>query len=341
MTAKLMSILILVAQLLLLNVTAQAGTLQDVQDRGYLRCGVRGNLAGFSMVNRDGAWDGLDVNFCQAIAAAVTGDKNNVEYFELLSSTRFPSLIDGDIDVLIRNTTWTFQRDTGIGVEFTAVTFYDGQGFLALKSLGLDTLTDIKPGNKVCVSSATTSITNLRDYIMLNKLDIELLIFKSSAGAENALFSGRCSVYTTDRSALAAIRATHAPNPADYVILSEVISKEPLSPVVRDDDSLWREIVQWVIFATLEAEELGIRSDNIEQMKNSTKPSILKLLGVNSGIGKTLNLDDQWVVRVIEQVGNYGEIFEHNIGLNTDLKLDRGLNALWKDGGIMYSPPMR
>ena len=318
-----------------------SNTVSDITDRGYLLCGVRGNLAGFSAINDSGDWSGLDVETCQAIAAAVLKDKESVEFIRINATSRFPALERGEIDVLARNTTWTFSRDTGMSIDFTGVTFYDGQGFMAHKALGISSIVNVEAGTSVCVQKNTTTLSNLQDYVLENNLDIEIREFASAEIAETALFSRRCDIYTSDRSALAAVRAAEAPNPEDYIFFSDVISKEPLGPVIRDDDSRWREIVRWVIFALVQAEELGINSSNIETKKNSGSIAARFLLGGVSGIGSSLDLDDGWVYRVISQVGNYGEIFDRNFGASTRLNLERGLNKLWTDGGLLYSPPMR
>ncbi len=324
-------------------VPAAAGpTLDAVTERGVLRCGVRGGLVGFSAIEADGEWAGLDVDFCRAVAAAVLGDRKKVEFVPLDTAARFPALQAGDIDVLIRNTTWTFTRDTSLGVEFLAATYYDGQGFLARKSLGAKSLRDLKPGVRICFTTSTTTETNLADYAQSHDFDYGRVPFHATDEARAALFAGRCDLFTSDQSGLASIRATDAPNPDDYVILTDVISKEPLGPVVRDGDPQWREIVQWVIFATVEAEEKGIDSANVTAVRaSSANPAVKAMLGAVPGIGKGLGLDDDWIFRVIRQVGNYSQIFERNVGVNTALALERGLNALWTDGGLMYSPPLR
>jgi general L-amino acid transport system substrate-binding protein len=260
----------------------------------------------------------------------------------LSASARFPALLGGEIDVLIRNTTWTYGRDTALGLEFVAVTFYDGQGFMARTSLGVASLGELGPGVRVCFETSTTTARNLSDYAVSHGMRYEPVAFQSASESRMALFSGRCDLYTTDRSALVAIRGAHVPNPEDYVILTDIISKEPLGPVVRDDDPQWREIVQWVVFATIEAEEKGISSANVSERRNSPgNPAVAAMLGGTAGIGKGLGLDDEWVYRVIRQVGNYGEIFARNLGADTPLAMDRGLNALWTEGGLMYSPPLR
>lgn len=324
-------------------VPAAAGpTLETVKERDVLRCGVRGGLVGFSDIDVNGEWSGLDVDFCRAVAAAVLGDRKKVEFIPLNAAARFPALQAGEIDVLNRNTTWTFTRETTMGIEFLATTYYDGQGFLGRVSLGAKSLGDLQPGVRICFTTSTTTEKNLASYALNNNLHFTAVPFHSTDEARVAFFAGRCDLFTTDQSQLASIRNTEAPNPDDYVILSDIISKEPLGPAVRDGDRQWREIVQWVVFATIEAEEMGIDSANAEALrKDATDPAVQTMLGSLPGIGKGLGLDDEWVFRVVRQVGNYGQIFERNVGVNTALALERGLNALWTNGGLMYAPPLR
>ena len=333
---------VLLASSIIIPAASAGPTVDAVRERGFLRCGVKGDLAGFSTIDETGQWAGLDVDFCRATAAAVLGDRDRVEYISLSASARFPALLGDEIDVLIRNTTWTYGRDAALGLEFVAVTFYDGQGFMARTSLGASSLQELGPDIRVCFETSTTTALNLSDYAVNHDMRYEPVAFESASESRMALFSGRCDLYTTDRSALVAIRGAHVPNPEDYVILSDVISKEPLGPVVRDDDPQWREIVQWVVFATIEAEERGITSANVTERRNSSAdPAVAAMLGRTAGIGKGLGLDDEWVYRVIRQVGNYGEIFARNLGADSPLTMDRGLNALWTEGGLMYSPPLR
>jgi len=315
-------------------------TLYDVTERGYLRCGVNVGIMGFSAIDQTGEWAGLDVDFCRAFAAAVLGDKNAVEFVPLSAEARFPALQAGEIDVLTRNTTRTFKRETGLGLDFAAVTYYDGQGFLAPKSLGITSLRDLKPGMRICFHTHTTTEINLANYAKTHNLDYKPVPFDSIEEAKTGLFLGRCDLFTTDRGALASIRATEAPNPEDYVILPDIISKEPLGAFVREGDTQWRNIVRWVILATIQAEEEGFTAANVESMKASPDPAVKTMLGALPGLGESLGLDDQWMYRVIRQVGNYGEIFARNLGPDTPVSLDRGLNALWPDGGLMYAPPM-
>ncbi len=321
---------------------AAAGpTLAAVKERGFLKCGVNNGLLGFSAIDQSGEWSGLDVDFCRAFAAAVLGDKSAVELIPLNAKARFAALQRNEIDILARNTTRTFKRETALGLDFTEVNYYDGQGFLARKSLGAKKLSDLKPGMSICVSTFTTTETNLAAYAKAHNLNYKPVPFGSIEEAKAGLFLGRCDLFTTDRGALASIRATEAPNPDDFVILDDVISKEPLGAYVRDNDPQWRNIVRWVILATIEAEESGISSANVDAAKAGSDSVIKTMLGAEPGVGESLGLGDDWVYQVVRQVGNYGEIFARNLGPNTPASLERGLNALWRNGGLMYSPPLR
>ncbi len=316
-------------------------TLAAVQERGFIKCGVNTGLLGFSAIDQKGEWSGLDVDFCRAFAAAVLGDSNAVELIPLGTKVRFTALQQNEVDILSRNTTWTFKRETSLGLDFTEVTYYDGQGFLARKSLGAKRLSDLKPGVRICVASFTTTETNLTAYTKAHNLDYEMVRHGSMEEAKAGLFLGRCELFTTDRGGLASIRATEAPNPDDFIILDDVISKEPLGPFVRDDDPQWRNIVRWVVLATIEAEEAGISSANVDAVRAGADPVLKTMLGGEPGVGESLGLKDDWVYQVIRQVGNYGEIFARNLGPGTPVSLERGLNALWSDGGLMYAPPLR
>jgi len=321
---------------------ASAGpTLAAVQERGFLKCGVNTGLIGFSAIDQKGEWSGLDVDFCRAFAAAVLGDKNALELIPLNARARFAALQQNEIDVLTRNTTRTFKRETSLGLDFTEVSYYDGQGFLARRALGAKKMSDLKQSVKICVVSHTTTETNLYAYAKSHDLDYEPIVFDSMEEAKGGLFLGRCDLLTTDRGALASIRATEASNANDFVILDDVISKEPLGAFVRDNDPQWRNIVRWVILATLEMEEAGISSANVEAAKTDADAAVKAMLGVVPGVGESLGLGDDWVYQVIRQVGNYAEIFARNLGPGTPVALERGLNALWSDGGLMYAPPLR
>ncbi|MEQ8965349.1 MAG: amino acid ABC transporter substrate-binding protein [Azospirillaceae bacterium] len=320
--------------------TAQAGPVLDaVQERGVLHCGVNTGLAGFSIPDSQGNWTGLDVDFCRAIAAAILGDPEAVEFTPLSAQQRFTALQSGEIDVLSRNTTWTLTRDTSLGTNFAGVTFYDGQGFMVPAELGVSSAMELS-GATVCVQPGTTTELNLADFFRANDMEFEPVVIEQLSEVNAAYFSGRCDVYTTDRSGLASIR-TEAPDPSAHVILPETISKEPLGPVVPHGDDQFLDIVKWVVYATIEAEEYGVNSGNLDEMMESDNPVVQRLLGVSPGMGEALGLDDEWAVRAIESVGNYGEIFDRNVGPDTAIGLDRGVNALWTDGGLMYAMPVR
>lgn len=320
---------------------AQAQTLQEVQERESLRCGVNTGLAGFSIADEQGNWRGLDVDYCRALAAAVLGDADAVEYVPLSAQARFTALQSGEVDVLSRNTTWTLTRDAGLGLHFVGVTFYDGQGFMVPSDLGVDSAHDLS-GAEVCVQTGTTTELNLADFFRANDMDLQPVVFEGFEESLNAFFGGRCQVYTTDMSGLAAIRSVDAENPEDYQILPETISKEPLGPSVRRGDDEWFAIAKWVNFALVEAEELGVNSDNVDELRETSEnPGVRRLLGVTGDLADMLGLENEWAYDVVSQVGNYGEIFERNVGVDTPLGLERGVNALWTDGGLMYSMPVR
>jgi general L-amino acid transport system substrate-binding protein len=329
------------AVLLLAAGAAEAGpTLDAVKKRGHVECGVNTGLAGFGIADSQGKWTGLDVDFCRAIAAAVLGDATKVAFKPLNASQRFTALQSGEIDVLSRNTTWTLTRDASLGLEFAGVTYYDGQGFMVPKALNVKSAKQLS-GAEICVQAGTTTELNLGDFIRANKLQAKVVVFESLDEFKTAFFNGRCQAATTDSSSLASIRAKDTPKPDDYVILPELISKEPLGPSVRRGDAEWFAIVKWVVYATINAEELGVTSQNVDEMKGSTNPNIRRLLGVSDQMGDKLGIGNDWAYKLIKQVGNYGEIFERNVGMKTPLKLERGLNALWTDGGLMYGMPIR
>jgi general L-amino acid transport system substrate-binding protein len=321
--------------------SAQAGaTLDKVKQAGQVVCGVNTGLAGFAMPDSQGHYTGLDVDICRALAAAFFGDAAKVKYVPLTAQQRFTALQSGEVDLLSRNTTWTLQRNTELGLDFTAVVYYDGQGFMVAKKLGVKSAKELN-GATICVQPGTTTELNLADYFRANKIDFKPVVIEKLDEVESAFFSGRCDAYTTDRSGLAATRAARAPNPDDYVILPEIISKEPLSPAVRQGDDQWNNLVRWVIFALIQAEESGITSKNVDDMLKSDDPNIKRLLGVTPGAGKSLGVDEKWAYNEIKQVGNYGEIFERNVGQGSPLKLERGVNNLWTKGGLMYAMPVR
>ena len=321
---------------------AKAGrTLDAIKARGVLNCGVNTGLAGFSIADSKGRWTGLDADHCKAFTAAVLGSADKVKYFSYNAQARFTALQSAEIDVLARNTTWTLTRDASLGFSFTFVSFYDGQGFMVPKRLGVTSATKLD-GAAVCVQTGTTTELNLADYFRARGMSFKPVVFESFPESKTAFFAGRCDVYTTDASQLASIRSVDASNPNDYVILPEIISKEPLGPVVRNDDYNWVNIVKWVGFALIEAEEKGITKANVERLRRTSKdPVVQRLLGVSGNMGKKLGLGADWAVNAIKAVGNYGEIFERNMGLGTPLKLKRGVNDLWTRGGLMYAPPIR
>ena len=324
----------------LLASSAFAGqTLDTIKKNGYVRCGVNTGLGGFSIPDSSGHWTGLDTDFCHAFASAVFGDATKVKFVPLSSEQRFTALQSGEIDVLARNTTWTISREGDLGTLFAPVTYYDGQGFMVPKKLGIDSAKNLN-GATICVQPGTTTELNLADYFHTNSMEYTPVVIDNLAQVNAAFFAGRCDVYTDDASGLAAVRAA-APNADDYVILPERISKEPLAPAVRQGDDEWFNIVRWSVFATIQAEEWGVTSKNVDTFKDTKNPDIQRFLGFASGVGKSVHLDDKWAYNVIAQVGNYGEIYERNVGANTPLKLDRGLNALWTKGGLMYAPPSR
>jgi general L-amino acid transport system substrate-binding protein len=299
--------------------------------------------AGFAIADSQGKWTGLDVDVCRAVAAALFGDSEKVKYVPLTSQQRFTAIQSGEVDVLSRNTTWTLTRDTALGLDFTAVTYYDGQGFLVNKKLGVKSAKELN-GATICVAPGTTTELNLADYFRANKMTFKPVVIEKVEQVRAAFFSGRCDVYTNDSSSLYATRASNIPPPAtadDFVVLPEIISKEPLAPAVRQGDSQFEDIVRWSQFAMLEAEEYGITSKNADEMLKSDNPSIKRILGVTPGMGKALGVDEKWVYNIVKQVGNYGESFERNVGKDTPLKIDRGLNKLWTQGGLQYAPPVR
>ena len=320
-------------------------TLDVVKERGFLKCGSNTGLAGFGLPNDAGVWEGIDVDVCRAVAAAVFGDASKVEYVPTTSKVRFTVLQSGEVDMLSRNTTWTLQRDVELGLEFVGVNYYDGQGFMVRKDLGVSSATELD-GASVCIQVGTTTEMNLADYFSANGMSYEAVPVETNSEADAAYTAGRCDVYTTDASGLYASRAGY-PDPSAHVVLPEIVSKEPLGPSVRHGDSAWADIVRWSLNAMIIGEELGITSANVDEMKSSPNPEVLRLLGVNqvgdtgAGYGQWLNLSDDWAYNIIQQVGNYSESFEKHIGPNTPINIQRGLNALYKNGGILYAPPFR
>ena len=320
---------------------AHAGkTLDGVKTRGQLVCGVNTSGPGFSNADSQGRWTGLDVDFCRAVAAAVLNDAGKVKFVPLNSQQRFSSLQAGEIDVLSRNSTWTLTRDASLGIEFTGINYFDGQGFMVPKKLKIDSAKKMN-GATVCVQAGTTSEKNVADYFGANGMKYKPVVFDTAEAITSAFFAGRCQVYTTDMSDLAGAR-TKAPNADDYVILPQVISKEPLGPAVRRGDDEWFQIVRWTLFAMIDAEENGLTQANVDEQKASNKdPNVQRFLGVSEDTGKLLGLDPAWAYRIVKQVGNYGESFERNLGPKTPVALPRGVNNLWTKGGLMYAPPIR
>ncbi|NDV50445.1 MULTISPECIES: amino acid ABC transporter substrate-binding protein [Roseobacteraceae] len=320
---------------------AGAATLDDVKARGELKCGVSTGLAGFSAPDANNVWQGFDVAYCRALAAAVLGDPMKVAFTQTTGQTRFTALASGEIDVLARNTTWTFSRDVDLKFEFIGVNYYDGQGFIAPKSLGVASAKELD-GATVCIQTGTTTELNLADFFRANNISYEPVPIETNAEAQQQYLAGACDVYTTDASGLAATRATFE-NPSDHVILPEIISKEPLGPLVRHGDSEWGDIARWTLNALIAAEEYGVTSANIAELSSAptNNPEINRLLGTEGELGAMLGLDAEWAQRAIMAGGNYGEIFEKNIGEATPIGLSRGLNAQWTEGGLLYSPPFR
>jgi general L-amino acid transport system substrate-binding protein len=321
---------------------AYAGkTLDAVRQRGLVTCGVSTGVAGFSAADSQGNWTGLDVDVCRAVAAAVLGDGNKVKFVPLTSQARFTALQSGEIDILSRNTTWSLTRDASLGIVFTGVTYYDGQGFLVPVKSRITSAKQLK-GLPVCVQSGTTTERNLADFSRANGLNLKPIVFESYDAATGAYFSGRCLAYTTDASGLASTRTAQAQNSQDHVILPELISKEPLGPSVRRGDDDWFAIVKWVVFGLIESEEYGITQANADELqKSSADPVVQRILGKSDDLGKLLGLDTDWMYKAIKATGNYGEIFERNVGMSSQLKLQRGINNLWNRGGVMYAPPLR
>jgi general L-amino acid transport system substrate-binding protein len=318
---------------------ASAATMDDVKKKGFVQCGVSQGVPGFSNPDANDNWTGIDVDVCRAVAAAVLGDATKVKFTPLTAKERFIALQSGEIDVLSRNTTWTATRDTALGMNFAGVNYYDGQGFMVRKSLGVKGAMELG-GAAVCTNLGTTTELNVADFFRSNNMEYKLVAFEKADEVVAAYDAGRCDVYTTDQSALAANRIKLSA-PDDHMVLPDVISKEPLGPVVRHGDDQWLDIVKWSLYAMLNAEELGISQANVGKMMTSDNPGIKRLLGTEGDVGKNLGLSADWAANIIKQVGNYAESFDRNVGPNTSLKLSRGVNANWKDGGLMYGMPAR
>jgi len=318
---------------------AESPTLKAVQARGELNCGANGQLAGFGMPDPQGNWTGFDVDFCRAIAAAIFNDPGKVKFVPLIAANRFTALQSGEVDVLARNTTWTMSRDTTLGIDFAAVNFYDGQGFMVHKELKVSSALELN-GASVCVQQGTTTELNLADYFRSHQMTLKTVTFATVDEAVKAYDSARCDAYTTDSSALYGERLQLS-HPDDNIVLPEIISKEPLGPSVRQGDDAWEDLVRWTHHAMLDAEELGVTKSNVDAQLKSPNPEIRRLLGVEGQFGQSLGLSNDWAYRIIKYIGNYGESFERNVGQGSPLKIARGLNALWTKGGLQYGLPVR
>jgi general L-amino acid transport system substrate-binding protein len=321
------------------TVGAQGKVLEVVKQRGSLSCGVHIGLAGFGQPDDKGNWTGLDVDYCKAIAAAIFGDDKKVKFVPTTAKERFTALQSGEIDVLIRSTTWTLSRESALGLSFAGVNYYDGQGFMVKASLGVRSAKELN-GATVCVLTGTTTELNLADYFKSLGMTYKPIVFEKLDEAVQAYQAGRCDVYTTDQSALYSVRVRQA-KPDEHVVLPEIVSKEPLGPSVRQGDTQWLTVIKWVHFALLNAEEMGVTQANVDQMGGSTNPDIKRLLGRDGDLGKGIGLDNDFVVKMVKAVGNYGEIFDRNVGVGSRIKIDRSQNNLWTKRGLHYAPPMR
>jgi general L-amino acid transport system substrate-binding protein len=319
-----------------------AGKERDsVKARGQLICGVAvGGIAGFMVVDSQGKWTGMNIDICRAVSAAIFGESEKVKYVPLSGQQRFTALQAGEVDLLSNNSTWTLTRDTALGLDFTGITYYDGQGFMVPKKLGVKSAKELN-GASICVLTGSTSELNIADYFRTNKMTFKPVLFEDPDQSRAAFFNGRCDAYSGDQARLYATRVANASNPDDYMVLPEIISKEPLGPVVRHGDNQFADIVRWAQYAMIEAEEYGITSKNVDEMMKSDNPSIKRILGVTPGMGKALGVDEKWVYNIIKQVGNYGESFDRNVGAGSPLKIVRGQNELWTKGGLQYAPPIR
>jgi len=327
------------AAIALIGISASAGTLQDVQKQGFVKCGIDGGLPGFSEILSGGKYVGIDVDGCRAVAAATLGDASKVKYVSLNAKERLAALQSGEIDVLVRNTTWTETRDTSLGLNFAGVNFYDGQGFMVRKDLGVKSAKELD-GASVCIQTGTTTELNVADYFRANNMTYKSVAYDTNDQVVASYENGRCDVLTSDSSQLYGLR-TKLKDSKKHIVLPEIISKEPLGPVVRQGDDQWFNIVKWSFNAMVAAEENGITSKNVDKMKSSTNPTIRRIVGVEGKLGANLGLKPDFAYQIIKQVGNYGEVFERNVGINTPLRIKRGINALWTKGGLQYSPPFR
>ncbi|MEM0900592.1 MAG: amino acid ABC transporter substrate-binding protein [Pseudomonadota bacterium] len=328
-----------VAALSVTAIGASAATLDDVTAKGFVQCGVSQGVPGFSNPDAEGNWSGIDVDVCRAVAAATLGDAEAVRYTPLSAKERFTALQSGEIDILSRNTTWTMSRDTQLGLNFAGVNYYDGQGFMIRADMNINSALELS-GASICTNAGTTTELNATDYFALNNMEYELVTFEKTDEAVAAYDSGRCDVYTTDQSALYAQRLKLS-DPTVHKVLPEIISKEPLGPVVRQGDDQWFNIVKWSVYAMVNAEEMGITSANVDEMRESEVPAVQRLLGTSGSFGEGIGVSEDWAYNIIKQVGNYGESFERFVGPDTPLGIARGVNDLWSRGGLQYAPPVR
>jgi len=332
-------VILLVAAILVGVSAAQAATLDDIREKGYIQCGVSQGLPGFSAADDSGRWTGIDIDFCRAVAAAVFGDPAKVKFTPLSAKERFTAIQSGEVDILSRNTTWTFSRDTDAGLRFVGILYYDGQGFMVPRQLGVTSALELS-GAEICTNTGTTTELNVADYFRVHNMPYTIVAFEKSDEAVQAYDGGRCDVYTSDMSGLTAQKAKLT-NPSKHMLLPEVISKEPLGPAVRQGDPQWVNVVRWTLYALIAAEELGLTSQNINDALDSQSPAIRRFVGVEGNLGGKIGLDPKWAYNVIKMVGNYGELFARNLGADSPLGLERGLNRLWTNGGLMYAPPIR
>lgn len=333
------SLLFIISLALLPSLSYSKSTLDVVKERGFIKCGVNQGVVGFSSPDSKGKWKGIDVDFCRWVSAAIFGDDTKIRYIPLSGQQRFTALQSGEIDVLARNTTNTLSRDTSLGLNFAPTTYYDGQGFMVRKKDGITSVKDLN-GASLCIQQGTTTELNASDYFRANKMKFKPVVFENVDEVTQAFLKKRCDVLTADASALASERSK-VKNPDDFIILPEIISKEPLAPVVRHGDDRWLDVVTWSVYAAINAEEIGLGQKNIDSYKKSSDPRIKRFLGITEGNGKALGLNEKWSYHLVKLVGNYGEVFDRNVGMGSPLKLERGLNGLWNSGGIMYAPPMR
>ena len=319
--------------------TVSAATLDDVRAKGFLECGVNHGLPGFSSSDEKGNWGGMDVDICRGLAAAIFSDTSKIKFVPLTAKERFTALQSGEVDILSRNTTWTMTRDTALGLNFAGVTYYDGQGFMVRKKLGIASVLELS-GSTICTQTGTTTEMNVGDYFNSRKMAFKLVTFAKTEETVQAYEAGQCDAFTSDASQLYAFRLKLR-KPDTHMVLPEIISKEPLGPVVRQGDDQWFNLVKWTVFALIDAEEMGITSANVEEMRNSENPDARRLLGLEGDLGRKLGLDNDWAVRMIASIGNYGEMFDRNVGKDSPLNIARGVNRLWNMGGIQYAPPVR